>query len=173
MASVRRYLLTTILGVAALLLPAAVRADSLRADFDGDGVRDHIEVAARSTELAVRLSTDRTPQRLQADDLILRYVIADVNRDGHPDVVASTRRSASSERPRVFRQLIAPTSASWLCHARGAAAIGLKPFDELEEIDDADCSGRFGFGRRVCQQGHGCRRIRVAAASVFAGHTCH
>ena len=93
MLSVRRYVFATILGVAALLAPAAARADSLRADFDGDGVRDRIEVAARSTELAVRLSTGRTLQRLLADDLILRFVIADVNRDGHPDVVASTRRS--------------------------------------------------------------------------------
>ena len=93
MLSVRRYVLATILGVTALLAPGAARADSLRDDFDGDGVRDHIEVAARSTELAVRLSTGRAPQRLQADDLILRFVIADVNRDGHPDVVASTRRS--------------------------------------------------------------------------------
>jgi hypothetical protein len=93
MLSVRRSLLATILGAAALLVPRAALADSLHADFDGDGVSDHIEVGAKSIELAVRLSNGRALQRLQADDLILRFVVADVNRDGHPDVVASTRRS--------------------------------------------------------------------------------
>jgi hypothetical protein len=93
MLSVRRYVLATAFGVAALLVPGAARAESLPADFDGDGVRDHIEVGARSMELAVRLSNGRALLRLQADDLILRFVVTDVNRDGHPDVVASTRRS--------------------------------------------------------------------------------
>lgn len=91
MLSVRRSVLATIFGVA-LLAPGAALADSLHADFDGDGVRDRIEVGARPMELAVRLSNGRA-QRLQADDLILRFVVADVNRDGHPDVVASTLRS--------------------------------------------------------------------------------
>jgi len=91
MLSVRRYVLATLVGASALLVPVAALADSLT-DFDGDGVRDRIEVSARPTELAVRLSNGRA-LRLEADDPILRFVVADVDRDGDPDVVASTGRS--------------------------------------------------------------------------------
>jgi hypothetical protein len=90
MPSVRRYVLATLFGASALLLPVAALADSIPTDFDGDGVRDRIEVSARPTELAVRLSNGRALQRLEADDLILRFVVADVDRDGDSDVVAST-----------------------------------------------------------------------------------
>ena len=93
MISVRRYVLATLVGAGALLVPVAALADSVHTDFDGDGVRDRIEVSARSTELAVRLSNGRGLQRLEADDLILRFVVADVDRDGDPDVVATTGRS--------------------------------------------------------------------------------
>jgi hypothetical protein len=93
MLSVRRYVLATLFAASALLLPVAALADSIPTDFDGDGVRDRIEVSARPTELAVSLSKGRAPQRLEADDLILRFVVADVDRDGDPDVVASTGRS--------------------------------------------------------------------------------
>ena len=93
MLSVSRYVLATLVGASGLLVPVAAFADSVRTDFDGDGVRDRIEVSARSTELAVRLSNGRTLQRLEADDLILRFVVADVDRDGDPDVVATTGRS--------------------------------------------------------------------------------
>ena len=93
MLSVRRYVLATLFGASALLVPVAALADSIPTDFDGDGVRDRIEVSARRTELAVRLSNGRALQRLEADDLILRFVVTDVDRDGDPDVVASTGRS--------------------------------------------------------------------------------
>jgi hypothetical protein len=93
MLSVRRSVLATLVGASALLVPVAALADSVRTDFDGDGVRDRIEVSARSTELAIRLSNGRALQRLEADDLILRFVVADVDRDGDSDVVATTGRS--------------------------------------------------------------------------------
>ena len=93
MFSVNRYVIATLVGACGLLVPVAARADSVRTDFDGDGIRDRIEVSARSTELAVRLSNGRTLQRLEADDLIFRFVVADVDRDGDPDVVATTGRS--------------------------------------------------------------------------------
>ena len=93
MFSVNRYVIATLVGASGLLAPVAARADSVRTDFDGDGIRDRIEVSARSTELAVRLSNGRTVQRLEADDLIFRFVVADVDRDGDPDVVATTGRS--------------------------------------------------------------------------------
>ena len=93
MLSVRRYVIATLFGAGALLLPVAALAGSIPTDFDGDGVRDRIEVTARPTELAVRLSNGRALQRLKADDLILKFVVADVDRDGDSDVVASTGRS--------------------------------------------------------------------------------
>jgi hypothetical protein len=93
MLSVSRYVLATLVGASGLLVPVAALADSVRTDFDGDGIRDRIEVSARSMELAVRLSNGRTLQRLEADDLILRFVVADVDRDGDPDVVATTGRA--------------------------------------------------------------------------------
>jgi len=93
MLSVSRYVLATLVSASGLLMPVRAFADSVRTDFDGDGVRDRIEVSARSTELAVRLSNGRTLQRLEADDLILRFVVTDVDRDGDPDVVATTGRS--------------------------------------------------------------------------------
>ena len=93
MLSVRRYVIATLLGASALLLPVAALAGSIPTDFDGDGVRDRIEITARPTELGVRLSNGRALQRLKADDLILKFVVADVDRDGDSDVVATTGRS--------------------------------------------------------------------------------
>jgi hypothetical protein len=93
MRAVRRLLVGVALLVAGIPLTSApARADTLHADFDGDGVRDRIDIGLRVRELDVRLSTSRTPQRLRADDLILRFVVTDIDRDGDPDVVASTRR---------------------------------------------------------------------------------
>ena len=37
----------------------------------------------------------------------------------------------------------------------------------------ADCIGRFAFGRRIRQQRHGCRRIRIAPSSIFPSHAHH
>jgi hypothetical protein len=91
--AVRRFILATLCGVAALLAPTLAQADSLRADLDGDGIRDRIEFGPGSRELAIRLSATRRWQRLQSHDLIVRFVIADVDHDGDPDLVASTRRS--------------------------------------------------------------------------------
>ena len=92
MSVIRCGLAGALLVVSTLLLPAAARADTLHADFDGDGVHDRIDLAARVTELNVRLSRSRVMQRLSADDVILRFIVADIDRDGRPDVVARTRR---------------------------------------------------------------------------------
>jgi hypothetical protein len=93
MPRVSRFLAGVLLAFATVLVPGVARADTLRADLDGDGVRDRIDVAAPFRELDVRLSGTRALQRLRADDLILRFIIADIDRDGDPDVVAHTRRS--------------------------------------------------------------------------------
>jgi hypothetical protein len=93
MSLIRRTAFVILCGIAVALLPGAAAAAAERADLDGDGARDRIEVGTIPTELAVRFAGGRKPLRLQAGDLILQFVIADVNRDGHPDLVADTRRS--------------------------------------------------------------------------------
>src|SRR4051812_7606740 len=75
----RRFALATLCAVAALLAPTLAQADSLRADLDGDGIRDRIELGRGSRELAVRLSATRRWQRLQNRDLIVRFVVVDVD----------------------------------------------------------------------------------------------
>jgi hypothetical protein len=65
----------------------------LRADLDGDGVRDRIEVSRQPGLVAVRLSSTRHWLRFRTDDLIVRVVVADVDRDGDSDVVTETRQS--------------------------------------------------------------------------------
>ena len=89
---IRRLILTTLCGLAALLAPNLAQADSLRADLDGDGIHDRIEFRDGSRELAIRFSATRRWQRLHANDQIVRFEVADVDRDGDPDLVANTRQ---------------------------------------------------------------------------------
>jgi hypothetical protein len=91
--TVRRLMLATLCGTAALLMPNLVHAASLRADLDGDGIHDQIEFRRGSPEVAIRLSATRRWQRLRANDLIVWFVVTDLDRDGDPDLVASTRQS--------------------------------------------------------------------------------
>jgi hypothetical protein len=76
-----------------MLTPAAARAGALHADFDGDGIHDRIDIPSTGTEVIVRLSGTSGLQRLAADDLIVCVVVADIDRDGDPDLVAATHRS--------------------------------------------------------------------------------
>jgi len=91
--AIRRLVLATLCGVAALLVPTLAQADSVRADLDGDGIRDRVEFGRDSRELTIRLSATRRWQRLQSHDLIVRFVVADIDHDGDPNLVANTRRS--------------------------------------------------------------------------------
>ena len=91
-ASGRWLIAAALCGVAALLLPGVAQADALRADLDGDGVRDHIVLSRSSGEVTVRVSATRRWQRLHANDPIVRFVLADIDRDGDPDLVAHTGR---------------------------------------------------------------------------------
>lgn len=90
----RRLLLTTLCGAAALVIPNLAQADSLRSDVDGDGIHDRIEVGPDARELAVRFSTTRRLQQLESGERIVAVVAADLDRDGDLDLVASTNRPA-------------------------------------------------------------------------------
>jgi hypothetical protein len=119
--AVRRVILAALCGVAALLVPTLAQADSLRADLDGDGIRDRIEVGRGSRELAIRLSATRRWQRLQTHDLIVRFVVADIDHDGDPDLVANTRRSGLRIWINKGRGLFAARSHSVSARPGGAA----------------------------------------------------
>jgi hypothetical protein len=89
----RKLILAAICSLAALLVPSLAQADTVRADLDGDGVRDRIEFKRESREFAIRFSSTQQSQRLRVNDLIVTFVLADVDRDGDPDLVANTRTS--------------------------------------------------------------------------------
>jgi hypothetical protein len=89
----RKLILATICSLAALLVPNLAQADTVRADLDGDGVRDRVEFKPGSREFAIRFSSTQQWQQLRARDLIVTFVLADVDRDGDPDLVANTSTS--------------------------------------------------------------------------------
>ena len=89
----RKLILAAICSLAALLVPSLAQADTVRADLDGDGVRDRVEFKRGSREFAIRFSSTQQWQRLRVHDLIVTFVLADVDRDGNPDLVANTRTS--------------------------------------------------------------------------------
>jgi hypothetical protein len=89
----RKLILAALCSLAALLLPSLANADTLRADLDGDGIRDQIEFKRGSRDLAIRFSSTQRWQRLHVRDLIVRFVLADVDRDGDADLIANTGAS--------------------------------------------------------------------------------
>jgi hypothetical protein len=91
--TVHRLLVAALCSGATLLIPRAAQAECPRADLDGDRVPDRIELSRRPGELAVLLSATHRWERLHAGDLIVKFVVTDVDRDGDPDLVVSTRRS--------------------------------------------------------------------------------
>jgi len=92
-AGIRRYAAAALCSLFALTVPAAAGAEPLRADLDGDGIHDRIETGRHPGLLAVRLSGTRRWLRLGTNDLIVRLVVVDIDRDGDPDVVAETQHS--------------------------------------------------------------------------------
>lgn len=90
--TVHRRLVAMLCSVAALLMAGAAQAECPRADLGGGGIRDRIELS-RGSELAFPFSTMRRWERLHAGDLVIKFVVTDVDRDGDPDLVASTRKS--------------------------------------------------------------------------------
>ncbi len=80
-----------------LAFPAAAAAQSVTSDLNADGLPDRIDRGASSTELFVRLSNGRRFQRLRAAQPILDLAVADVDRDGDFDLVATTFGSLTFE----------------------------------------------------------------------------
>jgi hypothetical protein len=87
MASVKR--LVGLIAVL-LLLPGAARATGVSADFNRDGVPDHVSIGGRGRALFVFLASHTSPVRLNARATIYSVVITDVDHDGIPDLVANT-----------------------------------------------------------------------------------
>ena len=71
--------------------PVVASAQTLSADFNGDGIHDQVEPGVRPTEIVVRLSSGHRQRRLRADSPIIRLTAVDFNRDGQLDLVATTR----------------------------------------------------------------------------------
>jgi hypothetical protein len=90
---VRRYAVAALCSLFAVVLPTAAGAETLRADLDGDGIHDRIELIRRSGLLTVSLSGTRRSLHFAANDPIVRFVVGDIDRDGDSDVVAETRHS--------------------------------------------------------------------------------
>jgi hypothetical protein len=112
-----------LLAIGTILVPAA-RADALHIDFDGDGIPDRIDVASPSTELVVLLSKTPGLQRLAAGDLIVRLVVADVDRDGDPDLLATTHRTGLQIWINTPRGLLVARAPGARPLQRGTGAIG-------------------------------------------------
>lgn len=91
--TVHRLLVAALCSVATLLIPNVAQAECPRTDIDADAVHDRIESRGRPTELAARLAAIGHWRRLPAGDLIVKFVVTDVDRDGDPDLIASSRRS--------------------------------------------------------------------------------
>ena len=87
----RRAIRLLALAVTVVAVPAAASAQALLADFNGDGIHDRVEPGVRPTEVVVRLSSGHRQRHLQADSPIIKLTAIDFNRDGHLDLVATTR----------------------------------------------------------------------------------
>src|SRR5690242_15776283 len=84
--------LRVVFALAATFVPTAASAQVLYADLNGDGIHDRIGPGVHPTEIVVRLSIGHHQRRLHADSPIIRLAVVDFNRDGQPDLVATTRK---------------------------------------------------------------------------------
>ena len=93
LACARQYAAAVLCSLFAVALSTAAGAETLRADLDGDGIHDRIELIGRPGLLTVSLSGTRQSLHFATNDPIVRFVVGDIDRDGDSDVVAETRHS--------------------------------------------------------------------------------
>jgi hypothetical protein len=121
MRSLRHGLRTLLVAIPFLGIAAAVGAQTLTADLNGDGLRDRIETNRAPAELVVRLSNREPPQHLALAGAIVKLLVTDVDADGDADVVAATAGA------RHVRMIV------WTNTGRGKlVSRGPRPRDSLE-----------------------------------------
>jgi hypothetical protein len=77
---------------ALILLATPAAAQTVIADFNGDGVRDRVDPCRGCADVVVRASNGTQIQRLHAHHPVVGLVVADVNDDGTPDIIVRTDR---------------------------------------------------------------------------------
>jgi hypothetical protein len=85
-----RWALPVLVATFSLFAGHTAGAQTLRADLDGDGIRDEILGGALPTDLSIRLSSTAELPTLHLVQRILRITTADVDHDGDRDIIATT-----------------------------------------------------------------------------------
>lgn len=80
-----------------LAFPATAAAQPVTTDVNADGLPDRIDRGASPREIVIRLSNRRRSQRLRSAQPILAFAVADVDRDGDFDLIATTAGSLTFE----------------------------------------------------------------------------
>jgi hypothetical protein len=93
--SVSLRLLRLLVATAALgaCVPATLAAQSVRADFNGDGVQDDATFSADFRGVVVHIGRARAVLPLHASEAVVAIATADIDRDGDLDLIVRLSRS--------------------------------------------------------------------------------